>query len=57
VRAVSEWLPLTQAVHLIRPLFLDRWPDQVLLPAAVIAAYSIFAWAIALALTRKRFRS
>jgi lipooligosaccharide transport system permease protein len=57
VRAVSEWLPLTQAVHLIRPLFLDRWPDQVLMPVVVIAGYSIVAWAISLALTRKRFRS
>jgi lipooligosaccharide transport system permease protein len=31
VRAIAEWLPLTQAIALVRPLFLDRWPSQPLL--------------------------
>ncbi|MBU3719789.1 MAG: nodulation protein NodJ [Burkholderiaceae bacterium] len=57
VQSLSEWLPLTQAVGLIRPLFLDRWPEQVAMPVLVIAGYSLLAWGIALALTRRRFRS
>mgnify|MGYP003346489506 FL=1 len=31
VRSVAEFLPLSQAVALVRPLFLDRWPEQAFL--------------------------
>ncbi len=55
VKAVAEWLPLTQAVSLVRPLFLDQWPDQPLLHLAVLVLYAVGAFWIALALTRKRF--
>ncbi len=54
---VSAWLPLTQAVELVRPLFMGRWPDQALLHFLVLAAYAALAWSIALALTRRRFRA
>jgi lipooligosaccharide transport system permease protein len=57
VQAISDWLPLTQAVALIRPLFLDQWPDQPLLHLAVLAAYAWVAWRIALHLTKRRFAS
>jgi len=56
VRAVSQWLPLTNAVELVRPLFMDQWPAQVLRPVAVLAVYTLGGFWIALALTRKRFR-
>jgi lipooligosaccharide transport system permease protein len=56
LQTVSAWLPLTQAVELVRPLFLGRWPADALLHLAVLAAYAGVAWAIALALTRRRFR-
>jgi lipooligosaccharide transport system permease protein len=26
VRSIAEWLPLTAAVELVRPLFMDQWP-------------------------------
>jgi len=55
VRVVSDWLPLTQAVALVRPLFLDRWPEQGWLHLAVLAIYAGVAWCIALHLTRRRF--
>ena len=55
VRAIAEWLPLTQAIALVRPLFLDRWPSQPLLHLGVLALYAGVAWAIALHFTRKRF--
>ncbi len=57
VRAVAEWLPLSQAIALVRPLFLDRWPSQPLLHLGVLALYAGVAWAIALHFTRKRFRT
>ena len=57
MRAVSEWLPLTAAVELIRPLFLGRWPAQGWLHLAVLVAYSVAGFWVALALTRKRFSS
>lgn len=56
VRAVSAWLPLTNAVELVRPLFMDQWPTQPLRHAAVLGAYAVVSFWIALALTRKRFR-
>ena len=56
VRWVSDWLPLTSAVELVRPLFMDRWPDQPLRHALVLIVYAIGAFWVALALTRRRFR-
>jgi lipooligosaccharide transport system permease protein len=56
VRAISEWLPLTNAVNLVRPLFMDQWPDHALRHAGVLAAYAVSGFWVALALTRKRFR-
>ena len=55
VRAVSDWLPLTNAVELVRPMFMDQWPQQPLRGALVLAAYAVIAFWLALALTRKRF--
>ena len=57
MHAVSDWLPLTAAVELIRPLFLGRWPAQGWLHLAVLVAYGVAAFWMALALTRKRFRN
>ena len=57
VRDISAWLPLTQAIALVRPLFLDQWPTQPALHLAVLAMYAGGAWVIALRLTRKRFKS
>ena len=57
VREVSAWLPLTQAIALVRPLFLDQWPAQALLHLGVLALYAVVAWRIALHLTQKRFKA
>ena len=57
MRIVSDWLPLTAAVELIRPLFLGQWPAEGLRHLAVLVVYGVVAFWIALALTRKRFRS
>ncbi len=55
VRAVSDWLPLTNAVELVRPLFMDQWPSHALLHIGVLLAYAVAAFWLALALTRRRF--
>jgi len=57
VREVSAWLPLTQAIALVRPLFLDQWPAQPLLHLGVLALYAVVAWRMALHLTQKRFKA
>lgn len=55
IRAASDWLPLTHAVDLIRPLFLGQWPALAWLHLAVLGLYAVVGFWIALALTRKRF--
>ena len=55
VRVVADWLPLSNAVALVRPLFMDQWPTQVVQHGLVLVAYSVVAFWVALALTRKRF--
>ena len=55
VRTVAHWLPLANAVALVRPLFMDQWPVDALRPALVLLAYAGISFWIALALTRKRF--
>ena len=56
VQWISACLPLTQAVELIRPLFMDRWPDPFLTPVLVLVAYGVLGYWLALRLTRRRFR-
>ena len=57
LRHISDWLPLTAAVELVRPLFLGQWPAQGLQHFAVLLVYAIAGFWVALALTRKRFGS
>jgi lipooligosaccharide transport system permease protein len=56
MQGLAQWLPLTAAVELIRPLFLGHWPAQAGLNLAVLVAYGIGGFWLALALTRRRFR-
>ena len=55
VRHVAEWLPLSQAVLLVRPLFLGEWPQQAWLHLGVLAGTAALSFWVALALTRRRF--
>ena len=34
LRIVSDWLPLTNAVELVRPMFMDQWPAHATAPRA-----------------------
>ena len=56
LRTISDWLPLTAAVELIRPLFLGRWPDNSVLSLSLLVGYAVGGFWLALALTRRRFR-
>ena len=56
VRAVAVWSPLSSGVELVRPLFMDQWPDHVMRHVLVLAFYTVAGFWLALALTRKRFR-
>ena len=56
VRVIAQCLPLTNAVELVRPLFMDQWPTHWLRPFAVLAGFALGGFWIALALTRKRFQ-
>ena len=57
VRVISDWLPLTNAVELVRPLFMDQWPAHPLRHLLVLGLYAVLGFWVALALTRKRFAS
>lgn len=54
--ALAQVLPLTNAVQLVRPLFMDEWPAQALGPALVLMFYAVAGFWLALAITRKRFQ-
>ena len=56
VRAISDWLPLTNAVELVRPLFMDQWPSNPVRHGLVLVVTTVVALWIALALTRRRFK-
>ncbi|MDH4449011.1 MAG: ABC transporter permease [Rhodoferax sp.] len=55
VRLVADWLPLSNAVAVVRPLFMDQWPTDAARHLGVLLAYAVGAFWVALALTRKRF--
>ena len=54
VRAVAQWLPLSHAVALVRPLLLGQMPGQIGLHLAVLAGIAVAAFWLALGLTRRR---
>jgi lipooligosaccharide transport system permease protein len=57
LQALSQALPLTHGVELGRPLLLGRWPDAPLVHLAVLLAYGIGGFAIALRVFRRRLLS
>ena len=55
VRTISDWLPLTNAIELVRPMFMDQWPAEPLRPVLVMLGTTVLAFWLALVLTRRRF--
>ncbi len=54
LRAVSNWLPLTHAIDLVRPLILGRAPAQATVHLLALAAWGAASYWIAVTLTRRR---
>lgn len=54
VQTGAQWLPLTAAVDLVRPLILGRMPDQPLFDLCLLVAYGIVGFWWAVVLTRRR---
>ena len=57
LKTASDWLPLTQSVELVRPLFQGRWPADAAVHLVVLALYAAVAWWVALLMTKRRFRN
>jgi lipooligosaccharide transport system permease protein len=55
VLAVAKALPLYHGVQLVRPLVAGRFPENGLLHVAVLLAYAVAGYMIALHFARKRF--
>jgi lipooligosaccharide transport system permease protein len=54
LQALTQLLPLTHAVDLVRPLMSGAVPETVALHLAVLAAYAVAGFYVALVLTRRR---
>ena len=54
VQAGAQWLPLSAAVELVRPLILGRVPEHAAANLAILAAYGVVAFWWAVVATRKR---
>ena len=57
LKALAQWLPLSAAVELARPLVLGAWPPRVVVPVLVLLAYTAAGFVLARALTRRRFKA
>jgi lipooligosaccharide transport system permease protein len=54
LQLLSEALPLTAAVRLIRSLILGGWPQTLFFDIAILVAYCVIGFYIATVLTRRR---
>jgi lipooligosaccharide transport system permease protein len=54
LQAVAGALPLKHAIDVARPLLLGRIPEGLFLHIAVLVAYAVVAYYVALVLTRRR---
>ncbi|HEU0290665.1 MAG TPA: ABC transporter permease [Burkholderiales bacterium] len=54
LQAVTQFLPLTHAVELVRPLMSGVVPSHIALHLAVLATFTVAGFYIALVLTRRR---
>lgn len=54
LKVISQLLPLTHAVELVRPLLLGQWPRAPLANVAVLLLYAALGIYVAVVLTRRR---
>jgi lipooligosaccharide transport system permease protein len=55
LQAITDWLPLTSAVELVRPLFLGHLPAHPFKHLALLVVIALLSYWVALALIRRRF--
>ncbi len=54
-QTISDFLPLTNAVELVRPMLMGQWPVHPVQHVLVLALWAALSFWLALALLRKRF--
>jgi lipooligosaccharide transport system permease protein len=54
LQTLSQWLPLSSAVQVVRPLILGDWPPAPWTHIAVLAGYCVLGFYVATILTRRR---
>lgn len=54
LQLLSDLLPLTAAVHLVRPLILGQWPSTPVTDLMILAVYCVAGFYTATILTRRR---
>jgi lipooligosaccharide transport system permease protein len=54
LREVAQWLPMTAAVDIIRPLALGRAPAHLARDVLLLAGFGLLCYYVALVLTRRR---
>ena len=55
IQKIAYFLPLSQSIALVRPLFFDEWPSDWALHLGLLVIYASCAYAVALRLTQRRF--
>lgn len=55
LQKIAYFLPLSQAIALVRPLFFDAWPSDLAVHLGLLVLYACCAYAVALRLTQRRF--
>ncbi len=54
LQAIAEYLPLSAAVNLVRPLLLGQYPEHPLRNVMLLTSYCVLAFYLATVLTRRR---
>jgi len=57
MQSVAQWLPLSLVIDVFRPLFLGQRPERAGWSLLAIVGYTAVAYAVALRLTLRRFKS
>ena len=57
VQSITQWLPLSAAIDLVRPLFMGQLPSAPGRNLAILLVCAVGAFWLAMALIRKRFRA
>jgi lipooligosaccharide transport system permease protein len=57
LQAIAQWLPLGAAIDIVRPLFLGQLPVAPWRNLAILVAFAVLSFWLAIGMMRKRFRA